>query len=211
MQMNERTDKLSDIYDIDKQLKKVLKKRRYRHSIGVRYTAICLAMRYGEDLDKASYAGLLHDCAKYMSPAELYQFAKEHDLPVSEYEKDNPGLLHGKCGALLAEKEYGIKDHEILSAITYHTTGRPDMSPLEKIIFTADYIEPGRDEAPELDMLRKTAFTDLDKAVYLISRQTLNYLRETGCVVDPATENTYNYYKKVYLSQNNSVVEEQLS
>lgn len=186
-----------DINDIDKELGKILKKKRYRHSIGVRYTAICLAMRYGEDLDKASYAGLLHDCAKYMSSEELYEFARDHDIPVSEYEKDNPGLLHGKCGAFICENKYNIKDPDILSAITYHTTGKPDMSLLEKIIYIADYIEPGRDEAPDLDKLRKTAFTDIDEAVYLISRQTLDYLRYKGSVVDPATDNTFKYYKKI--------------
>lgn len=167
---------------------------RYRHTIGVRYTSICLAMRYGEDLIKASYAGLLHDCAKHMSNDKLLEKCHQHGLPVSEVEEKNPFLLHGRVGAWLAKHKYGIDDFEILSAIEWHTTGKPDMTLLEKIVFTADYIEPGRDQAPNLDTLRQLAFTDIDQAVCAILKQTLDYLREQGGEIDPATEVTYNYY-----------------
>jgi predicted HD superfamily hydrolase involved in NAD metabolism len=183
-----------DERQMEKDLESVLKPKRFRHTIGVKYTSVCMAMRWGEDLNKAACAGLLHDCAKYLSPEQLLAFCHENGLHVTEAEQANPGLLHGLVGACFARTRYGIEDEEILGAITWHTTGRPEMTLLEKIVFTADYIEPGRDQAPQLDVLRQLAFTDLDQAVLMILKQTLDYLRDEGEVIDPQTEVTYNYY-----------------
>lgn len=185
---------MMEIQEIEEILQQKQNPHRYRHTIGVRYTSICLAMCYGEDLTRASYAGLLHDCAKHMSNEKLLAKCYEHHLTVSEVEEKNPFLLHGRVGAWLAEHKYGITDPEILGAIEWHTTGRPDMTLLEKIVFTADYIEPGRDQAPNLVELRRLAFTDIDRAVCAILKQTLDYLRDQGGEIDPATEVTYNYY-----------------
>lgn len=185
---------MMEIQEIEDILQQKQNPHRYRHTIGVRYTSICLAMRYGEDLTRASYAGLLHDCAKHMSNEKLLAKCCKHHLAVSEVEEKNPFLLHGRVGAWLAEHKYGITDPEILGAIEWHTTGRPDMTLLEKIVFTADYIEPGRDQAPNLVELRRLAFTDIDQAVCAILKQTLDYLRDQGGEIDPATEVTYNYY-----------------
>ena len=185
---------MMEIQEIEEILQQKQNPHRYRHTIGVRYTSICLAMRYGEELTRASYAGLLHDCAKHMSNEKLLAKCYEHHLTVSEVEEKNPFLLHGRVGAWLAEHKYGITDPEILGAIEWHTTGRPDMTLLEKIVFTADYIEPGRDQAPNLVELRRLAFTDIDQAVCAILKQTLDYLRDQGGEIDPATEVTYNYY-----------------
>ena len=138
---------MMEIQEIEEILQQKQNPHRYRHTIGVRYTSICLAMRYGEDLTKASYAGLLHDCAKHMSGEKLLEKCRSHHLPVSDMEAKNPFLLHGRVGAWLAGHRYGVEDPEILSAIEWHTTGKPDMTLLEKIVFTADYIEPGRDQA----------------------------------------------------------------
>ena len=187
---------MMDIQEIEEILQKKQNSHRYRHTIGVRYTAICLAMRYGEDLTKASYAGLLHDCAKHMSNEKLLEQCEKHGLSVSESERKQPFLLHGRVGAWLAKYKYGIDDSEILSSIEWHTTGKPDMTLLEKIVFTADYIEPGRDQAPNLDRLRQLAFTDIDQAVCEILKQTLDYLHQQGSEIDPATEVTYNFYLK---------------
>lgn len=186
-----------DIRQIEDDVKKSLKPKRFRHTIGVKYTSICLAMRYGEDLDKAAAAGLLHDCAKNLSDEKLLSLCREKGIPVSEAEERSPYLLHGRVGAYFARTKYGITDEDILGAITWHTTGCPDMSLLEKIVFTADYIEPGRDTAPNLDKLRQLAFTDLDAAVIEILRQTLEYLRAEGKEIDPQTELTYNSYCKI--------------
>lgn len=183
-----------DIQEIEEKLRKKQSDHRFHHTIGVQYTSVCLAMRYGEDLKKASYAGLLHDCAKHMSSDKLLEKCYKYQLPVSDAEKRSPFLLHGKVGAWIAQHKYDIQDQDILNAITWHTTGRPDMSLLEKIVFTADYIEPGRNQANDLPELRQMAFVDLDLTVCRILEQTLNYLITKGGDIDPTTELTYQYY-----------------
>ena len=189
------------ISEIDEILKKKMSSKRFLHTKGVQYTSICLAMRYEEDLEKASYAGLLHDCAKYLSGESLLNKARKNNLSVNETELKSPYLLHGKVGALFADTRYDVHDEDILNAIRYHTTGRPGMSLLEKIVFTADYIEPGRNQAPDLDQLRKMAFIDLDKCVLMILQQTLDYLHETGTLIDEMTQKTYDYYHETAVKQ----------
>ncbi|MFQ9933890.1 MAG: bis(5'-nucleosyl)-tetraphosphatase (symmetrical) YqeK [Lachnospiraceae bacterium] len=181
--------------DIRSRLKDVLKKSRYEHTLGVEFTSAALAMRYGVDLYKARMAGLLHDCAKNFTDEKLLELCKKYKLGISETEKRIPYLLHGKLGAYLAKKEYKIKDTEILNAIEFHTTGRENMSMLEKIIFTADYIEPGRDKAPNLAKIRKMAFEDIDKAVLMIFDDTISYILSNNQELDSVTLNAYNYLK----------------
>ncbi|MBS5523105.1 MAG: bis(5'-nucleosyl)-tetraphosphatase (symmetrical) YqeK [Clostridiales bacterium] len=169
--------------------------KRFIHTLGVQYTSACLAMCYGADVNKAQMAGLLHDCAKHMKPEKLLEISKKQGLKISKAQERNPFLLHGRVGAYLARTKYGIKDEEILGAIEWHTTGRPEMTLLEKIIFTADYIEPGRNQAPNLEILRQLSFTDLNQAVCMILEQTLDYLKSTPQDIDETTEITYSYYK----------------
>jgi predicted HD superfamily hydrolase involved in NAD metabolism len=184
-----------DMDDIRAMLKNKLSEKRYEHTLGVEYTAAALAMRYGADMKKARLAGLLHDCAKYFPGEKLIAKCKKHQLPVNEYEQAFPELLHAKVGACLAQAKYGVTDEEILSAITWHTTGRPEMTQLDKIIYIADYIEPNRDKAPNLAEIRALAFQDLDTCLAAILSHTLSYLKEKGSVIDPTTFATYEYYK----------------
>ncbi len=177
-------------------LKKKLPPKRYIHSIGVEYTAACMAFVYGEDVERCRIAGLLHDNAKYLCDEEKLKKAEKHKLPISDCERLNPDLLHGKLGAYYAEKRFGIIDPEILSAITFHTTGKPDMTLLEKIIFVADFIEPNRKMIRELPEIRKEAMTDLDKCVVHILRRTLEYLAVKGVAIDEMTERTYDFYTR---------------
>ena len=130
--------------NIQMQLKEELDEKRYEHTIGVMYTAASLAMRYGVMMHQAILAGLLHDCAKYLTGNELIEQCKKADIPLSEVELSNTALIHGKVGAYFARTKYEVKEEDILSAIAYHTTGRPGMSMLEKIVYLADYMEPGR-------------------------------------------------------------------
>lgn len=95
----------------------------------------------------------------------------------------------------MALEKYGVNDREILDAICCHTTGKPAMTLLEKIVFVADYIEPSRNQAPNLEQLRKKSFENIDEAVYLILKQTLAYLYRKKQAVDEQTEVTFNYYK----------------
>ncbi len=177
------------------EMRKSLPARRYEHTLGVTYTAACLAMRYGADIEKARIAGLLHDSAKYMTSKEKIQTCQKNGLSVSQYEEKNPELLHAKLGAYLAESRYGISDSEILSAITWHTTGKPDMTLLEKILYIADYMEPNRDQAPNLPEVRKLAFVDLDECLFLILKDSIAYLSGRSITIDPMTQTTYEYYK----------------
>lgn len=181
---------------IRRKLKKELDKERYEHTLGVMYTSATLAMRYDADMDKALIAGLLHDCAKCISGERKLKMCKEHNLEVSEVERENPSLLHAKLGAYLAEKTYDIEDEGILKAIESHTTGRPDMELLEKIVYIADYIEPGRKELPNMKDVRKLAFQDIDECLYRILKDSLVYLKTKNLPIDRTTEETYEYYKE---------------
>ena len=118
-------------------------------------------MRYGEDIEKAQVAGLLHDCAKCIPNDKKIRMCKERQIEISKVELKSPFLLHSKLGAYLAKEKYGVEDPDILSAIMWHTTGRPNMTRLEKIVFTADYIEPQRCKAENLPQVRRLAFHDL--------------------------------------------------
>ncbi len=172
-------------------------KARYRHSIGVANTAACLAMRYEVSMEAAYIAGLLHDCAKCLSDEELLLRCRKYNIPITEYEKQSPYLLHGKLGAFYAKERYNIEDEDICSAIKYHTTGRAGMSPLEEILFIADYMEPLRNKAADLDEVRKLVFVDIKKAVYMVTRDTLEYLKSMNKPIDPQTVVTYEYYKSI--------------
>ena len=182
--------------EIAQKLEKKLKPSRYVHTIGVAYTAAALAMAHSYPMDTAYIAGLLHDCAKYMSPDELLEFCKKKKIAITDAEKRSPQLLHAKAGAYLAKHEYGIEDPEILHAITVHTTGMPEMSLLDEILFTADYIEPNRDKAKRLTEIRQAAFQDFHLAIQMILSDTIDYLEETGKDIDETTYRTYEYYRR---------------
>ncbi|MBQ7945073.1 MAG: bis(5'-nucleosyl)-tetraphosphatase (symmetrical) YqeK [Lachnospiraceae bacterium] len=185
---------------IKKYLKKELTKERYHHTEGVAYTAVAMAMRYNPDTSnsefaqKAMLAGMLHDCAKCMDNDEKLRICDKYKIPYSEIEKENAFLLHGKVGAHIARNEFEIEDEDILNAIIWHTTGRPGMSLLEKIVFIADYIEPSRKPLPEMDEIRQLAFIDIDAALVKILANTLNYLEKKNEPLDPMTQETYDYY-----------------
>lgn len=180
--------------EIEKQLKKELDKERFTHTMGVMYTAASLAMAHGADMDQALYAGLLHDCAKCIPNEEKLSLCEKYQISISDAERKSPSLLHAKLGAYFAKSIYGIEDEEILHSIKVHTTGEPGMNLLDKIIYIADYIEPNRDQAPNLTAIRKLAFQDLDKTMEKILSDTLQYLTEKGGEIDPLTNETYQYF-----------------
>lgn len=180
-----------------KRLKLKLDKERYEHTVGVMYTAGALAMRYEYDVKTAMLAGLMHDCAKCIPNDKKLAMCEKNNINVSDLEKANPFLLHAKLGAFLAMHKYNIRDKEIISAILNHTTGRPNMELLDKIIFVADYIEPRRDRAPCLMEIRKLAFTELDSAMYEILKDTLGYLNGRTNEIDPMTQRAFEYYDRL--------------
>ncbi len=179
-----------------RKLKKALDKERFEHTLGVMYTASCLAMAHGCDMENARIAGLLHDCAKCIPNDEKIALCEKNDILITPIEYENPSLLHAKLGALLAEKEYDVTNPELLHAIKVHTTGEPHMNMLDKIVYIADYIEPNRDKAPNLSYVRELAFRDLDACMAEILHDTLNYLSGRKGSIDPATQLTYEFYKQ---------------
>ncbi len=187
---------MKEIIELQKQMRDLLPKKRYVHTLGVSYTSSCLAMRYGADPVKAQIAGLLHDCAKYLTEKELLQEGKRLGLSMTKEERRSPQLLHGRVGAWYAKERYGIEEEEILSAICYHTTGKPNMSLLEQIVFVADYMEPGRKMIFGLEEIRKETFLDLDRTTFLVLSNTIAYLRECEMEIEPRSIEALDYYKK---------------
>ncbi len=160
-------------------LKKNLNKQRFEHSLRVRDTSIELAKHYGADIYKAKLAGLVHDCAKNMKDEEIINIIEKYGYNIQGIYKRTPNLMHGLAGALIAKHTMGIDDEDLLNAISYHTTGRNNMSILEKIIYIADYIEPMRN-FPGVDELRELSSSNLDEALLLSFDNTIKYVITKG-------------------------------
>ncbi|MBO0454086.1 MULTISPECIES: bis(5'-nucleosyl)-tetraphosphatase (symmetrical) YqeK [Enterococcus] len=169
-----------------------MSERRFKHVLGVEETAIALAERFGESPEKASIAALTHDYAKERSDEE-FQLAIERGSYENKAEllKYGNAIWHGLVGADFVARELGITEAEILDAIRLHTTGAAEMTLLDKIIYVADYIEPGR-KFPGVEDARVIAFSDLDQAVAFETKHTLSHLIEEEDPVYPKTLETYN-------------------
>ncbi|WP_448947407.1 bis(5'-nucleosyl)-tetraphosphatase (symmetrical) YqeK [Lachnoanaerobaculum sp.] len=174
-------------------LKEKLPKKRYEHTLGVAYTAAALAMCYGEDILKAELAGILHDVAKAKKSSELKDDMKGYIDPYTDgayvalIADKAPQILHAIYAPYLAKRDYRIEDKDILSAIRWHTTGKKDMTMLEKIVFVADYIEPNRKKLPDLDRIRTLSFHDISEAVKVTAKSTIEYLGSQGMYIDKFT------------------------
>ncbi len=174
-----------------------LSDKRYAHTLRVAETARRLAKLHGLDQERARLAGLLHDTAREIGKEELLRVAEEDGVPVGDFERERPILLHGPVAAKLAREDLGVEDGEILDAVRAHTTGEPGMGPLALALFVADKIEPGR-EQPGVEDLRELAPASLhraaraaledsvsynerrDRPAHPRSRQTLEWLRDYG-------------------------------
>lgn len=171
---------------MEKKLKAMISEKRYIHSVGVSETAVKMAELYGADTEKARIAGLLHDCAKGFSLDEAIKKCEELGVKVSDIDKTSTAFLHAPLGAKIAELEFGITDREILDAITYHTVAGENMTVLDKIIYLADMIEPSRD-FPEVDVHRRLAFEDLDKAFLYALDRSIVFNVNKGVLLHPDT------------------------
>lgn len=188
-----------DFSKMKKKLSKYLDEDRYEHTMGVMYTCASLAMVHGYDLEDAQAAGLLHDCAKCIPNKKKLKLCSQHKIKITDFEEAHPFLIHGKLGAYIARQKYDIEDEAILSSITYHTTGKPDMNMLEKIVYIADYIEPMREKAANLPKIRRLAFQDLDECMYEILKDTLIYLEENPKDIDMTTKDAFLFYKDLHM------------
>lgn len=192
------TEAYNLILSYRKNLETKLDPMRYEHSLSVSFTCMSLAMRFGCDLEQAELAGLLHDCGKRYSDDIILKKCKKHGILVTPEEEEAPAVLHANYGAWLAKHKYGIRDPEILSAILYHTTGKPDMTLLEKIVYIADYIEPRRNKAENLSRMRSLAYEDLDETMYEILKGTIEYLDRKSGSIDPITLKAFEYYQELH-------------
>lgn len=173
-------------------LKENLKEGRFNHTLGVAETAKTLAKLNNVDEKRAELGALLHDCAKNMMVSELIRILEENSQEIDEIEKRVPELLHAKVGAIVARETMGIEDEEVLSSVVYHTTGKKNMTTLEKIIFIADYIEPNR-VFPGVEETRILTFKDLDKGVLAAIDNSLKFIITNGGLVHPYTIEARNF------------------
>ncbi|WP_138752028.1 bis(5'-nucleosyl)-tetraphosphatase (symmetrical) YqeK [Paenibacillus sinopodophylli] len=166
-------------------VKAEMPERRWLHTQGVMETAIILAKRFGEDPSRAELAAILHDVAKYWPTERMQQVIREQGLPseLLVYDKE---LWHAPVGAWVAEHEFGVADAEVLDAIRYHTSGRRNMTNLEKIVCLADYMEPGRD-FPGVNDIRELSEQFLDEALLAGFNSTISFLIQKGKRIFPLT------------------------
>jgi predicted HD superfamily hydrolase involved in NAD metabolism len=165
---------LYKVEEIKQYLQDSLRPNRYKHSIGVRDTALRLAEIYGVDKEKAKVAGLLHDCAKCMDDKKMIEEAIKYAINIDYILENQPSLLHGPVGAYIAREQFNIDD-DIFRAIYYHTTGDVNMDMLTKVIYISDYIEPSR-KFPGVEELRKLTYKDIDKALVVAFDNTIKYV-----------------------------------
>ncbi len=163
---------------------------RLAHSYGTAEEAASLARHYGVDASLAYVAGLLHDVAKGRCEFGLQKMADQYQIEADCIEMKNPELLHGKIGAVMVETELGIDDEEVLSAIRWHTTGRAGMSMLEKIVYIADLIEPGRC-FEGIDDIRCLAYQNINKAMLSALTQVMRFIADKGFALHPNSVMAY--------------------
>ena len=159
----------------------------------MRDTALALADRYGADPEKAEIAALAHDMYRGLRGEELNKTVKELGLPDKYL--DNPNLAHGKIAAIMLEEKYGVEDRDILKAVSFHTTGRKNMSTLEKIIFLADAIEPGRNY-PGVEEVREAAEKGLDEGCLRSMTGTIKHVQDQGAYLDEDTTEAAEYLRR---------------
>jgi predicted HD superfamily hydrolase involved in NAD metabolism len=175
-----------NIVEMEALLKESLKPNRYIHSVNTMKVAIQLAEHYGEDKDIAAVAGLLHDCAKNLNDDETLKYCNDNGIELNEIEKHQLFLMHGEVGAIIAKEKYGVENEIILNAIRYHTTGYSKMNMMDKIVYLADYIEPGRTHCSAEDV-RKLVYEDIDKALICAFNNVIKFVIMQNGLIHPFT------------------------
>lgn len=170
--------------DMAAAVKKQMPAHRWEHTVGVIDTAKKLAVRFGASVEKAALAALLHDVAKYWPAETLKQTLRQHG--ADEWLAYDEPLWHAPVGAIIAREQFGLTDPDVLNAIRYHTSGREQMSQLEKIVCLADVIEPGRN-FPGIARIRQLAEHDLNQALIASFDATIRFLIARGKVIIPLT------------------------
>lgn len=192
--------------NMKRHLKNILSEKRYNHTIAVAETAIKLAKIYGADINKVEIAALLHDCAKNLKLSEMRRLiGRESELSKEEY--NLPEILHGFAGAIYARNIFRIEDKDILNAIKYHTIGRKNMTMIEKIVYIADVVEPGR-KCKNVDKVRKLAYKDIDDAILQEMENKIKFLLSSDRVIHT---NTIDMRNSILLKKRNDGNNENIS
>ena len=172
----------------------LLNPNRVKHVLGCRDTAVALARRWGADENDAARAGILHDITKAIDGPLQLTLCDAYGKLLDDFSKRYPRTLHALTGSMVAQRIFG-ENENVVSAIEFHTTGRANMTLLEKIIYVADYMEPNRD-FPGVERLRELAFADIDAALKLGLEMTLDHLNEQGAEVSPASRSALAWLNK---------------
>lgn len=182
---------VEDIELLKEEIKGKLTEKRFLHSLAVMDMCEKLAEKYNCDEKKAKLVGLVHDMAKEMTDEEMLNYIRKNNIPISETEKNIPQILHGKIAANLAKKKYDFDD-EMCDAIKYHTTGKENMTILQKVLFVSDKIDETR-KYEGVEELRKLAFEDLDEAIIKNIDETLKINIDKRKVILEESIKTRNY------------------
>ena len=174
------------------ELKKDIGIERYNHCINVMNTSVELAKLYNYSIEEAKIAGLLHDCGKFQDKIKILKMVDEFDIILDDVMEKNTALVHGPLGVIIAKTKYNISNPEILNAIRYHTTGRANMTLLEKIVFIADLIEPSRN-FQGVEEMRKLAYEDLDRSIILALNKNIQFVIEKNNLLHLDTIKARNY------------------
>lgn len=177
-------------HEAKKLVKPLLSEKRWEHTKNVKKMAVKLAGRYGADEEKAALAAILHDAAKEMPKRDLLQIFEDNAIIAENAAMRPAPVWHGVAAAILAQTKWGVTDPEVLSAVRCHTTGKPGMSLLDKIIYMADMTSAERDY-PGVQELRDLQMRDLDEALETALRQSIDFVKEKGGDLDPMTVAAY--------------------
>ena len=184
------------IEDKKKFLKEHLSQKRFHHSVNVAEECRKLAQKYGEDPERAYFAGLLHDICKEMPPDEQKDMVLRSGLTVCREELDTRSLWHGIAGAYFVKEHFGVEDIDILNAIRFHTVGRAGMTRLEEIVYIGDLISADRDYK-DVEKVRKIAYQSIDQAMLEGLRFSMKSVIKKGDVIPPCTVEAYNFYTRL--------------
>ena len=173
--------------EIENDVKSVLSEYRFTHSLGVAKKAIELAKIYGVQEEIAKKVGIAHDIAKEMTDEEMIEYAKVNNIRIDEIETVKPSLLHGKIGADIAAKKFGFTQ-DMINAIKWHTTGRENMSMLEKIIYVADKTEENRKGTRfNLEKSRELSTQNIDETLIFLMNEFITYNVKNEWLIHPET------------------------
>ena len=165
-------------------VRRTLSPKRFQHTMNVKRLAVRMAQHYGVDTEKAALAAVLHDSAKELPRTELLQIMQDNAIIKKGTQNRPEPVWHGICAAILAKTQWNVQDEEILSAIACHTTGKENMSKLDKILFLADMTSAERDY-PGVEELRSLEMQNLDKAMIQALKMTISFVEQKNAIADP--------------------------